>query len=126
MSVAIVGDGVAAATCGYLLQSAGIAVAAQAAGRARLPAIMLSQSAQALFRDIFEVEDAFRGQLQIRKRVVKWGSRGKPVSVPHSAVVVSEEVLLETIRSKPRHVTSPPDDGIEWTIVSTSPPQAPS
>jgi len=126
MSVAIVGHGVAAATCGYLLQSAGVAVAAQAAGRARLPAIMLSQSAQALFRDIFDLEDAFRGQLQIRKRVVKWGSRGKPVRVPHSAVVVSEAVLLETIRSKPHHVTSPPDDGIEWTIVSTPPPQAPS
>jgi 2-polyprenyl-6-methoxyphenol hydroxylase-like FAD-dependent oxidoreductase len=126
MSVAIVGDGVAAATCGYLLQSAGIAVATEAAGRARLPAIMLSQSAQALFRDIFELEDAFRGQLEIRQRVVKWGSRGKPVRVPHSAVVVSEEVLLETIRSKPRHVTFPPDDGIEWTIVSTPPPQAPS
>jgi 2-polyprenyl-6-methoxyphenol hydroxylase-like FAD-dependent oxidoreductase len=119
MRVTILGDGIAAATCAYLLQSAGIPAGIQPTGRTRLPALLLSESSQALFRDIFELDDVFRGLPQTRRRVVTWGSAEKPVILPHSAVVVSEQVLLEAVHSKLRAVSLQPDDGAGWTIIST-------
>jgi hypothetical protein len=57
---------------------------------------MLSDAAQHLIRDVFERENLFRGLPAIRKRVVAWGS-ADPVELAHSAVVVSEEQLLERL-----------------------------
>jgi len=64
-----------------------------------LPAILVSQSTQKLLADIFQSADLFEGFPHIRERVVVWGP-GSPVSLPHSAVVASEEVLLDRLRAR--------------------------
>ena len=119
--IALQGDGVAALGCGYLLQAAGFAVTTQPTTRARLPALMLSASSQALFLDIFESADVFSGLPRVQKRVVTWGPRAKPVTLHHSAVIVSEHRLLEKIRSKLVLLSPASDDTADWTIFSSRP-----
>jgi len=81
MRVAILGDGMAASTCRYLLQSAAIWTDIRPAARTPLPAILLSECSQTLFRNVFELNDVFCGLPQIRKRLVKWGD-GNAIAVP--------------------------------------------
>src|SRR5215470_16458946 len=100
MRVVIQGDGIAAHCCAHLLCSAGVQAAMERADRPRLPAIMLGEATQQLFKDVFKQEDLFTRQLRIRKRVVAWGPNSKPVTLDHAAVVVSEQFLVETIRRK--------------------------
>src|SRR5919197_6240936 len=102
--IVLQGDGVAALACGYLLQSAGFKVAVQPTSRTYLPALLLSVSSQAIFRDILELPDAFSTLPRIQTRVVKWGPRSEPVALPHSGVIVSEESLLKTVQAKLFHV----------------------
>ena len=59
-TIVLQGDGIAALTCGHLLQSAGFGVSIERAPRAYLPALMLSASSQALFRDVLELRMLFR------------------------------------------------------------------
>ena len=94
-SVLIRGDGVAARCCGHLLAQAGYRVSVVRAERPRVPVIMLSPAAQSLMRDIFQRDDLFAGLPVIRKRIVAWSSEA--VELDHSAVVISEEVLLERL-----------------------------
>src|SRR5712691_10813173 len=100
MAVVIRGDGVAAYCCAHLLRGAGLRVAVQRPDQSRLPAIMLSEATQALLRDVFEQEDLFRDLSRIQKRVVAWGPNSQPLELSHSAIVVSEEILLERLRPK--------------------------
>jgi hypothetical protein len=95
-SVLIRGDGVAARCCGHLLRQAGYRVSFEASGRQRVPVIMLSVAAQSLLRDVFQRDDLFLDLPVIRKRVVAWGS-GEPRELDHSAVVISEEQLLDRL-----------------------------
>jgi hypothetical protein len=95
--VLIRGDGVAARCCAHLLSRSGIAVSFQATDRPRLPAIMLSEPARSLIREVFDLDCLFRDLPQISKRVVMWGPGAEPVELDHSAVVVSEEQLLESL-----------------------------
>ena len=59
---------------------------------------MLSERALALIADTFGHKDLFRDLPRIRTRVVLWGSASDPVALPHSAVVVSEKMLLDNLR----------------------------
>ncbi len=112
-SVLIRGDGVAARCCGHLLNQAGYRVSFEPARRARVPLIMLSEAAQSLMRDIFQRDDLFLDLPVIRKRIVAWGS--EPVELDHSAVIVSEEVLLDRLG-----VVSGEGDA-RWTICAAPP-----
>ncbi len=96
MAVTIRGDGVAGRCCASLLARAGISVCIESVARPRVPAIMLGESAQRLIEDVFGPSRAFEKSPRIRKRIVAWGDR-EPVAIEHSAVVISEEALLETI-----------------------------
>jgi hypothetical protein len=111
--VLIRGDGVAARCCGHLLTQAGYRVSFEPAGRPRVPLIMLSDAAQNLIRDIFQRDDLFREMPVIRKRIVAWGS--DPVELDHSAVVVSEEQLLDSLG-----MVSGEEQG-GWTICAAPP-----
>ncbi len=119
--VVIQGDGVAASCCAYLLGKAGFRVALKPVERPRLPVIMLGDHALALIRDIFDRQDLFRDMPRIESRVVAWGAGSKAMKLEHSAVVVSEELLLQALR--------PPsgDEPIEadWTIFASRPLPAP-
>jgi len=95
--VLIRGDGVAALCCARLLKNAGFRVAMERTARPRVPAIMLSDAAVALISDVFGVQPAFAACNRISRRVVAWGRDTSPVELPHSAIVVSETVLLESL-----------------------------
>ena len=120
VTIVLRGDGIAALTCGYLLQSAGFGVSIERAPRAYVPALMLSASSQALFRDVLELRDAFSSLPRIQKRVVKWGPQPEPVALPHSAVIASEQFLLEMVAKLFRASASSPE-AADWTIISSRP-----
>jgi hypothetical protein len=124
MRIVIRGDGVAALTCGYLLQTAGFDVPIHRTPRAQLPALMLSASSQALFCDILKTADAFSVLPRIETRVVKWGPSSE-IAIPHSAVIVSEEFLLNQIAKSVRFNCAS-HDSPDWTIVSSQPVPAAS
>jgi hypothetical protein len=112
-SVLIRGDGVAARCCGHLLARAGYRVSVERTARRPVPLLMLSEAAQRLIRDVFERDDLFRDLPVIRKRVVAWGS--DPVELDHSAVVVSEEGLLDRLGMDSR------EGEARWTICAAAP-----
>jgi 2-polyprenyl-6-methoxyphenol hydroxylase-like FAD-dependent oxidoreductase len=115
--VIIRGDGVAAYCCAYLLHKAGFQVSLERVDRPRLPAIMLSDHALALIRDIFERQDLFRDAPPVRKRMVAWGRDSKLHALDHSAVVVSEEFLLKNLSPGGREAELTPG----WTIYASRP-----
>ena len=119
-TIVLQGDGIAALTCGHLLQSAGFGVSIERAPRAYLPALMVSASSQALFRDVLELRDAFSSLPRIQKRVVIWGPQPEPVVFPHSAVIASEQFLLEMVAKLFRANASSPE-AADWTIISSRP-----
>jgi len=120
--VIIRGDGVASYCCAYLLNKAGFRVDLERVDRPRLPVILLGEQALALIRDIFQQPGLFSDAPRVRKRVVAWGPNAPPIEVEHSAVVVSEESLLNGIRPAIR------SDGKDaaWTIFASRPLPAPA
>jgi hypothetical protein len=117
--VIIRGDGVAAYCCAYLLTKAGFVVDLQPVDRARLPVILLGEQALALIRDIFDQPALFDDLPRIRRRVVAWGPGAKPIDVEHSAVVLSEALLLESIR--PRRSDETEANASSWEIYAAPP-----
>lgn len=123
--VVIRGDGVAACACAHLLRAAGIPACIESVNRPRLPVIMIGEATQALIRDVFSQADLFDGLPRIHNRVVAWGA--EPSSLSHSAVVVSEEALLDRLRptlsvNEPRQTKN-----AAWEVLSSPalPPAAP-
>src|SRR5580700_7147310 len=125
--VLIRGDGVAARCCAHLLSRSGVPVFFQPTDRARLPTIMLSEPAQALIREIFGREHLFGDLPQIRKRIVAWGRSASPVELEHSAVVVSEELLLNSLGPAPSNAPAGVDINVDinadagWTVFASMP-----
>ncbi len=103
-----------------LLQRQGSSGAVGEAKAAKLPAILISPSTQSLLADIFHSKDMFEGLPCIRKRIVVWGS-GEPVVLPHSALVASEQVLLERLRERTAEVIEPATLDPAWTIFAAKP-----
>jgi len=120
MDVVIRGDGVAAYCCAYLLDKAGLQVALASVDRPRLPAIMLGDQALALIRDVFDDPGLLYNLPRIGKRVVAWGSHAEPLAVEHSAVVVSEEVLLTALRPALIPEFNPSHEA-HWTVFAARP-----
>jgi hypothetical protein len=111
------GDGIAARCCEHLLRQAGCEVAAEHLDRPRLPAIMLGGAAVAMMRDVFGQEQLFSGGHRITKRVVSWGQGSEPVALDHSAIVVSERELLESVGAH----ASNTDLNADWTVFTSRP-----
>src|SRR5579863_8404443 len=124
--VAIRGDGVAAYCCAHLLNQAGFHVTLEPVDRPRLPVIMLSEHALALIRDVFNNPGLFQNEPRIRKRVVAWGHNSKPAQLDHSAVVASEELLLENLRPNLTHHDEPGSPAPAWTIFASRPLPTPA
>ena len=129
-NVLIQGDGVAAFCSAHLLRRAGFRVSLRRTDRPRLPAILLSDAALALIRDVFERPDLLREAPRIQRRIVAWrrtdgGESGKPLVLEHAAAVVSEQSLLQNLEP-----AVPFDDEVagreaNWTIFASRPfPQA--
>ena len=96
-TVSIRGGGIAALSCTKLLTDGGFPVAIDRLERVTVPTIMLSDLAVELIRDVFQRPDAFAAAKRITKRVVLWGEGAAPVELPHSAIVLSEKTLLDTL-----------------------------
>lgn len=87
------------------------------ARRPTLPAILVSESTQSLVADIFQNTDVFRGLPRIRKRIVAWGE-GEPIVLSHSAVVASEEMLLDRLWALTDGATGRAPRDPDWTILA--------
>jgi hypothetical protein len=113
-TLSIRGEGIAGSCCLRLLHAAGLPVV--------LKAVMLGTPAQKLLRDVFQREDLFDGLPRISRRVVLWGQRRvEPVSLPHSAVVVSEQELLERVHQQRPAPDAARSDFQDWTIFASRP-----
>lgn len=113
------GDGVAAYCCAHLLGQAGFPIALDRPSRARIPAIMLSEAAISLIADVFGHKDLFRDLPRIRSRAVLWGPNAAAVTLPHAAVVVSEQTLLGSLRP---HSMAPESSGrAQWNVFASRP-----
>ena len=89
--------------------------------RPKVPALLIGNATQALIEDVFERKDVFRGAQRISKRIVAWGSPGgnaDPVEVPHSAVVISEQDLVDRLQPAEPETH---DDAVAWTIFTSRP-----
>ena len=66
------------------------------------------------------------GFIPIRKRIVAWGPGAEPMVLPHSAVVASEQTLLDRIPQLEIHEPDKNGGGpVAWTIFAARPlPQA--
>jgi 2-polyprenyl-6-methoxyphenol hydroxylase-like FAD-dependent oxidoreductase len=116
--VLIRGDGVAGRCCAHLLSRAGLTVTFEPANRSRLPAMLLGEQAQKLITEIFELDRPFENLPRIRQRIVAWGPKAESAVVDHSAVVISEEALLDRLGAAPAASDAGP---ALWTIHSTKP-----
>jgi 2-polyprenyl-6-methoxyphenol hydroxylase-like FAD-dependent oxidoreductase len=114
---AIHGQGVAAACSASLLQRAGFSVSLMPRNSPRVPAIVISEATQALACDVFAQPALFNGLPAITRRIAAWGPGNSPVSFPHSAIVISEQALLDRLAA-PDAV--PPGDA-EWSIFASRP-----
>ena len=125
-NIVIRGDGVAALCCIRLLGQAGLGVTVEGPARPKLPAVMLSEGTQKLLQDVFDRPDIFEGLTRIRNRIVAWGPGSRPMELPHSAVVLSEQELLERIPQPHTQDSLKHREGqAAWTIFATRPlPQA--
>jgi hypothetical protein len=102
--------------CAHLLPDAGVRITRGM--RTPVPAVVVSQSTQALIEDVFQQPGLFAGLPPIDRRIVAWGRNADPVTLPHSAVLISEEAL--TARLQPPSYEDPVDSG--WTIHTSQPP----
>jgi hypothetical protein len=116
--VHIEGDGVAAVCCAQLFSAGGQTFTSSRAASPRVGSVLLSGQTRSLLSDIFPMVDLSALCHPIHKRVVAWGPAAAPVTVAHSAWVISEADLLErlwqhvTVASKPQECLG------EWRILA--------
>jgi hypothetical protein len=120
-NIIIRGESAAAYCCEHLLSRAGFKPVLERTTRPRLPAIMLSEAALALIRDVFERPDLFHTAPRITRRVVKWGKRAEPVAFDHGAVVVAERELLGELEQALEPLDQPAGDRGDFTIFASRP-----
>jgi len=119
-AVLIRGAGVAGSCCSRLLGEAGLHVSVETVRRPKLPAVMLSEMTQKLLIDVFARQDLFAGLPRILRRVVAWGRNREPLTLAHSAVVVSEQELLDRIEQGLGQSESATCEDPEWTILASA------
>lgn len=100
LTVAIQGPGMAAGCCADLLARAGFDTVRTMRTRAAGPAVLLSDAALALLRDVLERPQLFADRPRITHRVVAWGP-GEPARLPHGGVVLSEGELDAALGGPP-------------------------
>lgn len=116
--VEICGQGVAASCCGYLLQGAGFEVSRVRRVRAAVPAIVVSAATEALLADVFQRGDLFQGCRRMDRRIVAWGPGAAPVTLPHAAVTIAEQALVERIEPQ---LEQEGGQSAEWTVFAARP-----
>jgi len=120
-SATIRGDSVAAWCCFHLLTKAGFNPVLARTARPRLPAILLSDAAIGLMRDVFEKSGLFGAAHRITRRIVQWGRIARPVELDHSAAVVSERELLGEVEHRLEPLDLPAGSQGTFTIFASRP-----
>lgn len=122
MSVPVLvrGDGVAAACCALFLATNDSHVSVVMTGRPKLSAVLLSEATQTLLMNLFADRTLFQGLPRISKRVVAWGPKSQPIVLPHSALVISEQSLLERLWARVQQTTEEARNTPVWEIISSS------
>ncbi len=95
-TVRISGTGIASSCCAHLLSRQGIEAEIATVDRPPVPAILLSDAALGLLRDVFARPTLFADRPRIERRMVAWGG-GDAVAVAHGGVVVSESDLADAL-----------------------------
>jgi len=121
LKITIRGDSAAAWCCAHLLTRAGFKPALDRIPRPRLPAIMLSEAALTMMRDVFERPDLFHAAPRITRRVVSWGTNAEPVAFDHNAVVVSERELLSELEQGMELLAEPVEGESDFAICASRP-----
>jgi hypothetical protein len=116
-TILIKGSGVAAVCCARSLSAINLQVSLATQVGRRSNAILLSEGSQALLCDLFENNLLFADLPRIRNRVVSWGPGAQVLTMPHSAVVIQEEILLDRLWSQLKLPT--PQGPPEWQILSS-------
>jgi len=119
MQVHIEGDGVAAACCAQLFSASGQPFTSSRLVRPKLGAVLLSRQTVALLDGIFPSRDLLSVGHAIHKRVVVWGPAAEPISLPHSALVISETDLLARLWAQVSAPAQSPAGG--WKFLSSGP-----
>src|SRR5690242_14561571 len=121
--ITIRGDGVAARCCMHLLDRVRLPVRWECAPRGRLPVVMIGNATRQLAMDVWEVPDLFAGAQPVSKRVVSWGGATDAAVLPHAAVVIAEETLLDqcgSVQSDGAESVAAPD----WTVLASPSPDS--
>jgi hypothetical protein len=118
-TVLVRGDGVAAACCVRSLSGKGLPVSVVRAGRSKLSAVLLGEATQSLLTDLFADKKLLAGLPHIRKRVVAWGPGAQAIALPHSALVISEQELLERLWARVQTPLEENHDKAAWEILSS-------
>ena len=119
--VAIRGDSVAAWCSAHLLSAAGLNPVLDRTPRQRVPAIMISDAAVAMIRDVFGKPGLFAEAPRITRRVVQWGRNSNPAAFDHAAIVVSELELLNELEEDLTPAAGPRGGGRTFTILASRP-----
>jgi 2-polyprenyl-6-methoxyphenol hydroxylase-like FAD-dependent oxidoreductase len=117
IEVHIEGEGVAAACCAQLFAVSGQAFTSARAVRPKLGAVLLSRQTVALLDEIFPAIDLLSVGHPIEKRVVTWGPAAEPITLPHSALVISEADLLTRLWA--RVPATAESAAGEWKLLSS-------
>ncbi len=123
MKVHIEGDGVAAACCAQLFSESGQAFSSSRITRPKLGAVMLSGQTVALLAGIFPSANLVSVGHPIQKRVVAWGQAAEPITLPHSALVISEADLVTRLWEQVQTPAQSPDGGWKFLSSGASSPQ---
>jgi len=119
--VAIRGDSVAAWCSAHLLSAAGLNPVLDRTPRQRVPAIMISDAAVAMIRDVFGKPGLFAKAPRITRRVVQWGRNSNPAAFDHAAIVVSELELLNELEEDLTPAAGPRGGGRTLTSLASRP-----
>ena len=121
--VEIEGDGVAAVCCAQLFSASGQTFTSSRVARPRLGNVLLSRQTLLLLSEIFPTVDLISPCHPIQKRVVAWGPDAAPVTLAHSAWVVSEADLLSRLWQQVS-VPGKSEQGLrDWKVLASGPQQ---
>ena len=118
-TVLIRGEGIAGSCCARLLDQAGLQVCVAKVNRPKLPAIMMGEITQKLLMDVFETQDLSPTGPQLQTPTVLWVRTPWLMTLPHSAVVVSEQVLLTRVQQQLERIGSA-EAAPDWTVFAST------
>jgi hypothetical protein len=115
-TVEIEGEGMAAVCCAQLFSARGQTFTSSRVARPRLGNVLLSRRTLLLLSEIFPTVYLISLCHLIQKRIVAWGPDAAPVTLAHSAWVVSEADLLSRLWQQVRKVSDSDGRGFEWLV----------